>query len=49
MWFNIAASNGYESAKKGIDIVESRMTPEQIAKAQELDRECIKKNYKDCG
>ena len=49
MWFNIAASNGYESAKKGIDIVESRMTSEQIAEAQKLARECIKKNYKDCG
>jgi len=49
MWFNIAASNGYESAKKGIDIVESRMSSEQIAEAQKLARECIKKNYKDCG
>ena len=29
--------------------VESKMTSEQIAKAQELARECIKKNYKDCG
>jgi len=49
MWFNIAASNGYESAKKGIDIVESRMSSEQIAEAQKLARECIEKNYKDCG
>jgi len=25
------------------------MTPEQIAKAQKLARDCIKKNYKGCG
>ena len=49
MWFNIAASNGYEDAKKGIDFLAGQMTSEQIAKAQKLARECIKKNYKDCG
>jgi hypothetical protein len=31
------------------DKLESYMTPEQIAEAQKLARECIKKNYKDCG
>ena len=49
MWLNIAISNEYEDAKKGRDDVESYLTSEQIAKAQELARECIKKNYKDCG
>ena len=49
MWFNIAASNGYEDAKKGIDFLAGQMTSEQIAEAQKLARECIKKNYKDCG
>ena len=49
MWWNIAASNGYEDAKKYIDFVESMMTPEQLAEAEKLARECIKKNYKDCG
>ena len=49
MWFNIAASNGYEDSKKARDYVESMMTSEQLAEAQKLARECIKKNYKDCG
>jgi hypothetical protein len=49
MWFNISASNGHEDAKTNRDIVEKLMTSEQIIKAQELARECIKKNYKDCG
>ena len=49
MWLNISASNGIENVKENIDIVESNMTSEQIEKAQKLARECIKKNYKDCG
>ena len=53
MWFNIAASNGNEDAKEERDGLENNflfgMTSEQVIKAQELARECIKKNYKDCG
>ena len=53
MWFNIAVSIGdkqvMEFAKENRDFAESKMTPEQLAKAQELARECIEKNYKDCG
>ena len=49
MWFNIAASNGSEAAKKNRDAAESRMTSEQIGKAQELARQCVESDYKDCG
>ena len=49
MWFNIAASNEYEDAKKGRDSVAEEMTSEQLAEAQKLARECVEKNYKDCG
>ena len=45
-WFNIAAANGDEYAKRNKLIVTKKMTPEQIAKAQELSREMIKKNPK---
>jgi uncharacterized protein len=48
MWINIAASLGEELGKKGRDIIAKKMTAEQIAKAQELARECVRKNYKDC-
>ena len=47
-WFNIAASNGSESAKRVKDKLVKRMTPQDISKAQDLARECVKKNYKDC-
>ena len=48
MWLNIAASSGNENAKKGREIVSEYMTKEQVAKAQELARECVKKDYKGC-
>jgi TPR repeat protein len=48
MWFNIAAANGYENARKNKDIYVKTMSPSQIAKAQEMARECVAKNYKGC-
>ena len=50
MWLNIAASNGFKDAKikKDILVKFKRMTPQDISKAQDLARECVKKNYKDC-
>ena len=49
MWWNLAAAQGHESAKKNKDIVQERMTPADISKAQTLSRECLAKNYKNCG
>ncbi len=49
MWFNVAARDGHENAKANRDITERYMTDEQLVEAQKLARECIKKNYKDCG
>ena len=48
MWMNIAASSGIKNAINNRDIVARRMTPSQIAKAQKLARECIRKKYKGC-
>ena len=56
MWWNIAASpeNKDATEKKDIparkkrDILAKKMIPSQIAKAQKLARECVKKNYKGC-
>ena len=41
--------NWRKMKKKEVEGLESEMTAEQIAKAQKLARECIKKNYKNCG
>ena len=48
MWWNLAAANGQENARENKDILVTRMTPQDISKAQDLARECVKKNYKDC-
>ena len=48
MWWNIAASSGEKNAVKNRDIVAGKMTPAQIAEAQKLARECVRKKYKGC-
>ena len=48
MWFDIAASSGNKDALKNRDIVAKRMTPSQLVKAQDLDRECVRKKYERC-
>ncbi len=50
IWASIASSNGYESknAKRLLESLNKEMTPSQIEKAQDLARECVKKNYKGC-
>jgi TPR repeat protein len=48
MWWNIAATNGSRESGRYRDEIEQRMTAAEIARAQELARECVKKQYKDC-
>ena len=48
MWANISVSNGIEGARKFVGLLAEAMTPSQIEKAQDLARECVKKNYKGC-
>jgi len=43
-WFNIARANGVEHGGKSRDIIEKKMTPDQIAEAQILAREWMKKH-----
>ena len=49
MWFDTAAIAGSERAVEARDRVAEEMTPEQISEAQELARECERKDFKDCG
>ena len=48
MWGNIAAKNGYKLGAKLRDSVAKKMTPADISKAQDLARECIRKEFKGC-
>jgi TPR repeat protein len=44
MYFNIAAVSGHKNAIKGRGLVKKEMTPSQIAEAQKLTREWMKKH-----
>ena len=48
VWWNIAAANGHEEVSTNKDLLIKRMTPEQIAEAQRLSRECVDSNYRNC-
>jgi TPR repeat protein len=48
MWFNLAASSGDKIAPKVRDSLAEQMIPTQIAEAQKLARECVRKEYKAC-
>ena len=48
MWANLAAAAGADAANNR-DITARKMTPQQIAEARKLARECLASNYKNCG
>ena len=48
MWWIIAAAQGNKLALKARDDLAKKMTPDQVAGAQKLARECVAKNYKGC-
>lgn len=48
MWSNMAAANGSGIGAENRDIAAKKMTNEQIARAQELARQCVARSYKGC-
>ena len=44
MWFNMGAAAGNPDALNGRDLVANQMTPQQIAQAQKMARDCQKRN-----
>ena len=51
MWYNLSVTGGGgvgASAARDRDLVEAKMTTQQIAKAQELARECQARNFEYC-
>jgi TPR repeat protein len=48
MWFNLAAVRGVVGAVKNRDIIAKLMTPQQMAEAQKLARECQARDFKGC-
>ena len=48
MWFNLAAAMGNADALKNRDIAARKMTPDQMAEAQKMARECQARKFKGC-
>jgi uncharacterized protein len=48
MWWSIAGAAGDGMAADSLKILEKSMSPSDIAEAQTLTSECVRKNYKDC-
>lgn len=48
MWYSLAAAQGLFGVKKR-DGIAKRMTPEQLAEAQKMARECFAQDYKNCA
>ena len=48
MWFNIAASSGNGYASENRDRLGKLMSRSQLEKAQDLARECVRRNFKGC-
>lgn len=48
-WYEIAATNGSAPSENWRDQTAKEMTLEEISKAQQMSRACMKSNYQDCG
>jgi TPR repeat protein len=48
MWLNLSAAQGFEFAERARDEVQRKMSRQEIAEAQKLAVECLKRKYKDC-
>jgi uncharacterized protein len=48
MWFNLSAAKGLPDAERDRDLTAQRMTPQQVARAQEMARRCEASKYKQC-
>ena len=48
VWWSMAKTQGHTKAAGNLDILKSKMTPQQIAEAQALAAKCYESGYKDC-
>jgi len=48
IWWSVAAAQGDEDARTNRDIVSERLTPEQLARGQDMATRCFESDYQDC-
>ncbi|MDB9968879.1 hypothetical protein OAE08_04335 [Gammaproteobacteria bacterium] len=48
VWFSVAVAQGHENARRNRDIVSESLTPDQLARGQEIATKCFESDYQDC-
>ena len=48
VWFSVAAAQGNDTARGNRDTVAMRLTPEQLARGQDMATRCFESDYQDC-
>ena len=48
MWWSIAAAQGLEEARRSTDMVANDLTPDQLARGQDMATRCFESDYQDC-
>ena len=48
MWWSVAAAQGIEDAREGRDIIADELTPEQLARGQDMAARCFESDFQDC-
>jgi TPR repeat protein len=48
VWFSVSAAQGNENARGNRDGVRDKLTPSQLAQAQELATRCFESDFQDC-
>jgi TPR repeat protein len=48
VWWSVAAAQGNEDARGNRDRMADRLTPEQLARGQDMATRCFESDYQDC-
>jgi len=48
MWWSVAAAQGNEGARGNRDTMAVMLTPDQLARGQDMATRCFESDYQDC-
>ena len=48
VWWSVAAAQGHKSARTNRDSMAEQLTPEQLARGQDMATSCFESDYQDC-
>ena len=48
MWWSVAAAQGNENARANRDRIADELTPDQLARGQDIATRCFESDYQDC-